>query len=141
MGFFCSFYTFEGIKKFWTFIHSIKLDELCNTFEFVSSGPSTDYTAYICIDTCIIYCKSNVMDLEEGIPVDLKTSDLYIPVPHKNNLQLGQSLALLFIDQEIPQNYNLAASLFSKRGAYRRFKELLQLEGLFQKWFVFEANV
>lgn len=121
-------------------MHSINLDELRNAFEFVSSGPSSQNYAYMCMDTGIIYWKSNVMDLEEEIPADLETSDRYIPVPHKNDLQLGQSLALSFIDQEIPHEYNFAASLFRKRGAYRRFKELLQAEGLLEKWFAFEAN-
>jgi hypothetical protein len=121
-------------------MHSINLDELRNAFEFVSSGPSSEHSAYICIDTGIIYWTSNVIDLEEEIPEDVKTSDRYIAVPHKNDLQLGQSLALSFIDQEIPHEYNFAASLFRKRGAYRRFKELLQTEGLLEKWFAFEAN-
>jgi len=121
-------------------MHSINLDELRNAFEFVSSGPSSQNYAYICMDTGAIYWKSNVMDLEEETPADLEISDRYIPVPHKNDLQLGQSLALSFIDQEIPHEYNFAASLFRKRGAYRRFKELLQAEGLLEKWFAFEAN-
>lgn len=121
-------------------MHSINLDELRNAFEFVSSGPSSEHSAYICIDTGIIYWKSNVMDLDEEIPEDIETSDRYISVPHKNDLKLGQSLALSFIDQEIPHDYNFAASLFRKRGAYRRFKELLQSEGLLEKWFAFEAN-
>jgi hypothetical protein len=121
-------------------MHSINLDELRNAFEFVSSGPSSEHSAYICIDTGIIYWTSNVIDLEEEIPDDVDTSDRYIAVPHKNDLQLGQNLALSFIDQEIPHEYNFAASLFRKRGAYRRFKELLQTEGLLEKWFAFEAN-
>ena len=121
-------------------MHSINLDELRNAFEFVSSGPSSQNFAYMCMDTGIIYWKSNVMDLEEEIPADLETSDRYIAVPHKNDLQLGQNLALSFIDQEIPHEYNFVASLFRKRGAYRRFKELLQSVGLLEKWFAFEAN-
>ena len=121
-------------------MHSINLDELRNAFEFVSSGPSSQNFAYMCMDTGIIYWKSNVMDLEEEIPADLDTSDRYIAVPHKNDLQLGQSLALSFIDQEISHEYNFVASLFRKRGAYRRFKELLQSVGLLEKWFAFEAN-
>lgn len=121
-------------------MHSINLDELRNAFEFVSSGPSSQNFAYMCMDTGKIYWKSNVMDLEEEIPGDLETSDRYIAVPHKNDLQLGQSLALSFIDQEIPHKYNFVASLFRKRGAYRRFKELLQSVGLLEKWITFEAN-
>lgn len=121
-------------------MHSINLDELRNAFEFVSSGPSSQHSAYICMDTGIIYWKSNVMDLEEEIPDDIETSDRYIPVPHKNDLKLGQNLALSFVEQEISHEYNFAASLFRKRGAYRRFKELLQSQDLLEKWFTFEAN-
>lgn len=121
-------------------MHNINFDELRNAFEFVSSGPSSQHSAYICMDTGIIYWTSNVMDLEEEVPDDIETSDRYIPVPHKNDLKLGQGLALSFIDQEIPHEYNFAASLFRRRGAYRRFKELLQSEGLLEKWFAFEAN-
>lgn len=121
-------------------MHSINFDELRNAFEFVSSGPSSQHTAYICIDTGKIYWKSNVMDLEEKIPDDVEISDRYMPVPYKNDLKLGQNLALSFIDQEIPHEYNFAASLFRKRGAYRRFKELLQAKGILEKWFAFEAN-
>jgi len=121
-------------------MHSINFSELRNAFEFVSSGPSSQHSAYICVDTGIIYWTSNVMDLEEQVPDDLETSDRYIQVPHKNDLKLGQGLALSFVNQEIPHEYNFAASLFRKRGAYRRYKELLQSEGLLEKWFAFEAN-
>jgi len=121
-------------------MHSINFNELRNAFEFVSSGPSSQHSAYICMNTGTIYWKSTVIDLEEKVPDDLETSDRYIPVPHKNNLKLGQNLALSFVSEEIPHDYNFAASLFRKRGAYRRFKELLRSEGKLEKWHVFEAN-
>jgi len=121
-------------------MHSINFNELRNAFEFVSSGPSSQQNAYICMDTGVIYWTSTIVDLEEDIPDDLETSDRYIPVPRKNDLKLGQSLALSFISEEIPHDYNFVASLFRKRGAYRRFKELLQSEGKLEKWLAFEAN-
>jgi len=121
-------------------MHSINFNELRNAFEFVSSGPSSQQNAYICMDTGVIYWTSTIVDLEEDIPDDLETSDRYIPVPRKNDLKLGQSLALSFIIEEIPHDYNFVASLFRKRGAYRRFKELLQSEGKLEKWLAFEAN-
>jgi hypothetical protein len=64
----------------------------------------------------------------------------YVEVPHKNELKLGQSLALTFIDQTLPDEYNFVASLFRKRGAYRRFKDMLQYQGLLEKWYEFEAQ-
>lgn len=119
---------------------TVNYHELRNAFEFVSSSSSGTQNAYICKDTGLIYWLSNNIELEEVVPDDLETSDRYISVPHKNDLKLGQGLAMSFIDQEIRYEYNFAASLFRKRGAYRRFKELLLSAGLLEKWFVFEAN-
>lgn len=114
--------------------------ELRNAFEFVSSGPPDEQNAYICIDTGAIYWVSNTIELEEEVPDDVETSDRYIAVPHKNDLRLGQNMALSFVDQELPDDYNTAASFFRKRGAYRRFKDLLQARGVLEKWYAFEAS-
>ena len=118
----------------------INYTELRNAFEFVSSGSPFEQMAYICTDTGAIYWVSSTIELEEEVPDDLETSDRYIAVPHKNNLKLGQSMALAFIDQTLPDDYNTIASYFRKRGAYRRFKELLQSQGLLEKWYAFEAS-
>jgi len=118
----------------------IYFNELRNAFDFVSSAPKYQHKAYICKDSGIIYWVSESIELEEEVPGDLEISESYIPVPHKNDLKLGQSLALSFISDEIPNDYNFVANLFRKRGTYRRFKELLQLEGLLGKWLTFEAN-
>ncbi len=114
--------------------------ELRNAFEFVSSGSPSKQYAYICLDSGAIYWVSNLIELEEDVPDDLTTSNRYISVPHKNDLKLGQSMALSFIEQTLPDDYNTVASFFRKRGAYRRFKELLQTQALLEKWLEFEAE-
>ena len=119
---------------------SVDYTDLRNAFEFVSSGSKYQHNAYISLDTGSIYWTSNVLELEEEVPDDLSSSGRYILVPHKNEFKLGQNLALTFIDQELPYDYNFVASLFRKKGAYRRFKELLQSQGLLEKWFAFEAS-
>lgn len=119
---------------------TVNYTELRNAFEFVSSGSPSEQNAYICVDTGAIYWVSNVIELEEEVPDDLENAHRYISVPHKNDLKLGQNMALAFIDKELPNDYNTAASFFRKRGAYRRFKELLQAQGMLEKWYAFEAN-
>jgi hypothetical protein len=119
---------------------SVSFTEIRNAFEFVSSGSTSQHHAYIDKDTGAIYWTSSVLTLEEEVPDDLETSSNYIQVPHKNALKLGQSFALSFIDQELPHEYNFVASLFRKRGAYRRFKDMLQYSGLLEKWYAFEAQ-
>lgn len=119
---------------------SLDFSEIRNAFEFVSSGSRDENNAYVCKKTGVIYWTSTTLDLEEEVPKDLETSLDYVEVPHKNELKLGQSLALTFIEQTLPDEYNFVASLFRKRGAYRRFKDMLQYQGLLEKWYAFEEQ-
>ena len=119
---------------------TVDFAEIRNAFEFVSSGSPSHHHAYIAIDSGIIYWTSNVLDLEEAVPDDLETSSNYMEIPHKNELKLGQGLALAFIDEVLPYEYNFVASLFRKRGAYRRFKDMLQSHELIEKWYAFEEQ-
>ncbi len=118
----------------------VDFEELRNALEFVSAGTFGDESAYICVNTGNIYWISSEIDLEQNIPEDIETSDRYIAVPHKNDFHLGQSLVMSFIDQELPEDYNTIASYFRKKGAYRRFKELLESRGVLEVWYAFEAN-
>lgn len=111
---------------------TIAYADLRNAFEFISASAPHAHSAYVCKDTGAIYWLSNTIELEDDVPDDVTTSDRYITVPHKNDLNLGQNIALSFIDQIQPNDYNTVASYFRKRGAYRRFKELLQSHGLLE---------
>ena len=99
-----------------------------------------EHQAYISIDTGAIHWISEVNPLEEEIPDDLETSDRYIAIPHKNDLDLGSNLALRFAAEELPGLYNTVEQFFRHRGAYARFKELLASEGCLDKWYAFEAE-
>jgi hypothetical protein len=120
---------------------TVNTTELRTTFEFVSAGALFEHSAYICRDTGKIYCSFSAGLAEEAdLPEDLETSDLYIAVPHKNELGLGSRLALAFVDQELPDDYHSVAGYFRRRGAYRRFKELLDARGKLQSWYEFETH-
>ena len=77
---------------------------------------------------------------EEDIPADLETSDTYLAVPTKRDLDLGNRLALSFVGNELPDDYDTAANFFRKRGAYSRFKDLLSARGALQTWYDYEEN-
>ncbi len=99
-----------------------------------------EHQAYISIDTGTIHWLSEVSPLEEEMPDDFETSDRYIAVPHKNDLDLGSDLALRFSAEELPGLYDRVEQFFRHRGAYARFKELLASEGCLDKWYAFEAE-
>jgi len=107
----------------------VKYEDLSVAFDFVSFAAPMEHQAYISIDTGTIYWISELNPLEEEIPEDLETSDRYIAIPHKNDLDLGSDLALRFAAAELPDRYNMVAQFFRHRGAYARFKELLASEG------------
>jgi hypothetical protein len=119
---------------------SVNATELLNAFEFVSAGLLYEHSAAICIDTGRIYLASSMIEAEQDLPEDLETSDRYIAVPHKNELGLGRDLALSFIDRELPGDYNTAAGFFRRKGAYGRFKQLLQSRSMLQRWYDFESS-
>jgi hypothetical protein len=119
---------------------SVRYDDVLLAFEFVSSAPSMENNAYISRDTGEIHWTSELNPIDEDVPDDLETSDRYIAVPHKNDLDLGRDLALRFAAQELPEYYERVQDFFRRKGAYARFKQLLELDGLLEQWYKFEAR-
>jgi hypothetical protein len=119
---------------------TVKYDDLSAAFDFVSSAAPMEHQAYISIDTGTVYWLSEANLLEEEIPDDLETSDRYIPIPHKNDLDLGSDLARRFAAEQLPNLAKRVDQFFRHRGAYASFKELLASEGCLDKWFAFEAE-
>jgi hypothetical protein len=55
-------------------------------------------------------------------------------------LDLGKALAVDFIRQALPAHYGKVAGFFNRRGAYRRYKELLERQRKLEEWYAFEAS-
>jgi hypothetical protein len=119
----------------------VKYDDLSSAFDFVSSGAASKHCAYVSLDTGTIYLMSELDPVEEeDLPDDLGTSDRYLEIPHKNDLDLGKRLALRFTEEHLAHRYANVEACFRQRGAYTRFKELLAAEQSLQKWYAFEAE-
>ena len=113
--------------------------ELRDAFDFVSAGEVLDHSAYISLDTSKVYWRSTNADLEEDdVPEDIDDSDRYLAVPSQRELGLGRRLALAFAAEELPDDYDTVAGFFRRRGAYGRFKVLLDTRGKLQRWYEFE---
>jgi len=61
----------------------------------------------------------------DELPDDVGDSEKYLQIPDKRELDLGKPLALDFARQFLPNDFDEVRQLFSKRGAYARFKDLL----------------
>jgi hypothetical protein len=119
---------------------TVKYEDLLLAFDFVSFGAQMEHLAYISLDTGAIYWISDDNATDEEIPDDLETSDRYVAIPHKNDLDLGSELALRFAAEELPERYARIQEFFRHRGAYARFKELLAAEGRLDQWYQFETE-
>jgi len=120
---------------------AVRHDDLSMAFDFVSCAAPMEHSAYISLDTGEVYWTSDSSEaFDEEIPDDLETSDRYLAIPHKNELDLGSHLALRFVAQTLPACYEEAEGFFRRRGAYARFKELLQREGVLERWYSFETD-
>ena len=119
---------------------TISYQDLSDAFNFVSVDGMIEGHAYITKDTGRIYWVSEDGTLDEEVPDDLDDEDRYIPVPHKRELDLGAALVRRFARGEAPHLYDRIQAIFSRRGAYSRFKDLLSSEGLLEKWYEFEAE-
>lgn len=120
---------------------TVTYEEISSAFEFVGSSAPMEHSAYISLDTGHIYWASELASMDEELPDDLDTSDRYLVVPHKTELDLGKNLALRFAAQELPDSFEQVASIFRRKGAYGRFKQLLEDNGVLENWYKFEAEV
>jgi hypothetical protein len=120
---------------------AVNMNDLSDAFEFVSAGDGIDMVeAYISLDTGKVYWVSDAVPEEEEIPDDVQTSDRYIEVPNKRELDLGQRLIFRFMKEHLPQQYDRVAEIFRRNGAYSRFKDLLASAGALDKWHAYEEK-
>lgn len=118
---------------------TVTYEEISSAFEFVGSAAPMEHSAYISLDTGKIYWASELAPMDEELPDDLDTSDRYLAVPHKTELDLGKDLAFRFAAEVLPGSCERVAGIFRRKGAYGRFKQLLQDNGVLEKWYQFEA--
>jgi hypothetical protein len=82
------------------------------------------------------YWHSEVGDNDEELPDDID-EEKYISIPDKRELDLGKPLVLDFAREFLADDYDEVRQIFSRRGAYRRYKELLVRRGALERWYDF----
>jgi hypothetical protein len=117
----------------------VKYDDLLAAYEWVSSSPD-DSEAFVSRVTGNVHWTSSTMDLDEELPEDIADGSAYVVVPNKHDLNLGNSLALTFAEEQLADSYQTIAEFFRKRGAYGLFKEFLERKGCLEAWYDYEAK-
>jgi hypothetical protein len=76
-------------------------------------------------------------DIDELEEAGVECDDM-ITIPHKNDLDLGHNLIFEFTASNLPDEYDRVREIFRHRGAYGRFKDLLDSKGLLDTWHDYE---
>jgi hypothetical protein len=117
----------------------MKYADLEFAFDYLNVGDPYDKAVYISRSTGEIYYSSDMADIDE-LPEDVEENDDYVELPNKYDLDLGKQLVWDFVDREIPRLKPKVKKIFSRRGAYSRYKSFLAELELLDAWYRFEAE-
>ena len=104
---------------------------------FVSSAPPCEHYAVVNRITGEAFFASEYTG-ESEYPDDVDENDDYIAIPHKNDLDLGKPLVMEFVRSRCPDMTGRVLAIFSRAGAYQRYKQFLAENHLLEEWYAFE---
>jgi hypothetical protein len=119
----------------------VSFKDILEALEFVSAGGMGERQAFLCKQSGRVYWHSEFSDELDELPDDIEDSEKYVPIPDKRELDLGKPLVLDFARQFLPNDIDEVRRIFSRKGAYARFKDLLDRRGALDHWYDFEAKV
>lgn len=112
----------------------VKLDDLEDALLFVGAGSGFGTSAWVCRETGAVLWHSDETDDFGPLREDIDDVDRYVAVPDKHDLGLGKPLALEFARTQLPACYGQVCGMFAHRGAYARFKDLLERHQSLDTW-------
>ena len=118
----------------------VDYNDLLMALDWVSSGAAMENAAFVCLDTGTVHWVSADIEMEDEVPDDIETSDRYLAIPDKRDLDLGRNLALRFADELLPGATSTVQEFFRHPGAYANFKAFLEHQGRLQSWYDYEAR-
>lgn len=116
----------------------IEYKDIEEAFEFVSAGEMFFHNAVVDMQTGKVFFQAESGDLDE-FPEDID-NERYTRIPSKNDLRLGRPLVMAYIRQYIPDAYGEVHGIFSRSGAYSRFKSFLESKNMLSHWYEYEEQ-
>ena len=120
--------------------YKVNFSDIENAYEFVSFAAYGMNSAILKLTTGKIYYVSGMGGVDDTEDDPDFNWDNTVEIPHKNDIDLGRNLVFEFVSQYLQDDYERVQQMFRKRGAYSRYKELLERHGVLQKWYDYEAK-
>ena len=121
----------------------ISFQEILDALESVGTDILGEHQAILCRRTGKIYWRSESSELDElndELPDDIEDDEKYVAIPDKRELGLGKPLVLDFAREFLPNDFDEVRYIFSKKGAYAKFRALLRRRNVLERWYDFEAK-
>ena len=120
---------------------STKIAVIIDAIHFISSDPDGESEAFLSLRSGKIYYRSSYTEDFDTIPDDIDDETKYLPIPHKNDLDLGLALIFEFVTERCPSAEEEVRAMFRKRGSYSRFKNWAERHDLLDDWYRFEEEI
>ncbi len=116
----------------------VTYEDLLNAYEWVSSDPTQESTAYVNRESGVVYFDSDEFSEDDELPDDIDDEAKYIAVPHKHDLELGKALVFSFAEEHLPDDVEKISTYFRRPGAYSKYKTILEGRHLLDAWHEYE---
>jgi len=114
--------------------------EIESAFMFVNSAGYGMNSVVSCKDTGKILYRSDLAGIDEIEDEEDLNWEMWIEIPHKNDLNLGRNLVFEFVEEHLPEELGRVRLMFRRSGAYARYKALLEQRGLLKDWYNIENS-
>jgi hypothetical protein len=121
----------------------VSFQEILDAHEFADTNGFGEHHAILCRQTGKIYLHSEFSDFDEfndELPDDVEDDEKYLTIPDKRALGLGKPLALDFAHEFLPNDFDEVRYIFSKKGAYSKFRALVIRRNALDLWYGFESK-
>ncbi len=119
----------------------VEFQKLLQEFELADmSGPGIgENRVVLCRQTGQTFAYSEDGGIDE-LPEDVDDQEKYVDLPSRKELDLGIRLRLRFAADFMPDDYDEVSDIFRRKGAYRRFRALVERRRVLQAWYDFEKQ-
>jgi len=118
----------------------VRWTDLILAFEFVGASSTGEHQVFLCKQTGELHWHFDSSDELDELPDDIDDGEKYIRLPDKRDLDLGKPLVFDFVSQFLPDAFDEVQKIFNRKGAYARFKDLLDRRGALDQWYAFEEK-
>ncbi len=113
---------------------------ILDAFEFLSMSEEFGNGVWVCRETGAVHMRSDWDEEGEGPPEDIDDGRKYVALPNPRDLDLGTRLVMCFAAERLGDRYDEIAAIFSRKGAYWRFKDFLVRIGALESSYAYEAE-